>query len=1264
MNAETTPPQRPASQLAVSIAATLAMLAGSLVLLGWAFDVPLLKSLLPGWVSVKPNTAVAFLLIGFALRFYRPLATPQPRLSAALCGLARLCAWLVGLLGFATALEYLTGWNPGFDQWLFPEPAGAIGTSHPGRMAPDTALCFMLLAAAVRLGYTPRRAQGRRFLAALLGALVAIVALAALLTYFTPEVGAYGWGGLTIMAVPTASVFVLLGGTLSWSKWRESTADLPPESAAISGPRVWYAFLLVATLLAAGLVTVSTLVYRNYQRQSRAHAEQELMAVADLKISQIVQWRQERLNDADLLFSTPSIIRRALDTLAQPTNPGTRGNLTASLQPLLGGRAIQQVLLLDEQLQVVLAYPESAPAALAEPIRARAAQAQRTRQVVIADLHRDRDDDEVHLSYLIPLVTRGGTNREVPAAGSKPSPNDRSRGVVILTVNAEQRLYPWLRKWPSASGTAETLLVRRDGNSVVYLNELRHRTNTALRLSLPIAPGTRLPEALAAQGEEGVVDGLDYRGVRVLAGLRKIENSPWFLVAKVDQSELDAPLRRQAWLTGALVLVLLCAAVLGVALLGRQRALGLERAHHESDRKYRALFEQASVGVAQLDSHSGQFLSVNQRYAAMLGYTEEELLHTTFKNHTHPDDLPANLANMERLIAGEIRAFTMEKRYQRKDGALRWVSLTVSPLWAPGETPRHHVAVVQDITERKQAEALAQQEQALGHTLIDAVPGAFYMLDEQGRYVRWNAYQRDEIAGKPEAEMSGISALETIHPDDRALIQERIANVLVHGAVETVEGRVLLRGGPDYIWLLMTGRRVVLHGRPYLVGIGIDLTERKRAETALATERTLLRTLLDLLPSLIYVKDRASRFLMANVACARYMGAASPEALVGRTDAEFYPPEAADQFRRGEEQVLAGTPLVDQEERRELPDGTDQVLLTNKVPLRDHDGNIIGLVGASLEITERKRAEETLRRSEASLQAAQRIAHLGSWELDGTTNRLRWSEETCRIFGLPPDSFDGARDTFLQIVHPEDRAAVRAAYQQSVATRQPYSITHRLLLPDGQIKYVLEHCETLYTPAGQPLRSVGTVQDITERTRAELALREKEARFRTLVENIPQKVFLKDRQSRWLSVNENFARNLGLHPSDMEGKSDYDFFPPELAAKYQADDQRVMTSGQTEELEEPHELKGQKTWVHIIKVPVRNAQGEITGLFGIFWDITARKQNEAKLAEQLAELRGWHRVTLGREGRVVELKQEVNELLAGAGQPLRYADSKPTAPAP
>ena len=212
-----------AANVLAPAARSVAVLAGAAVLCGWAFDIDVLKSILPVWVSMKPNTALAFVLMGIALQLPEmPAARLDHPHAPHLLRLARACRWLVGLIGLLTLCEYAFGWNPGFDQWLFPEPTGTVATSNPGRMAPETALCFLLLAAAASLARLRLKTTVSLLMSMLLGALVTILALAALLTYFTPVLGAFGWWGKTVMAVHTAILFAALGADATLAGWRES----------------------------------------------------------------------------------------------------------------------------------------------------------------------------------------------------------------------------------------------------------------------------------------------------------------------------------------------------------------------------------------------------------------------------------------------------------------------------------------------------------------------------------------------------------------------------------------------------------------------------------------------------------------------------------------------------------------------------------------------------------------------------------------------------------------------------------------------------------------------------------------------------------------------------------------------------------------------------------------------------------------------------------------------------------------------------------
>ena len=395
---------------AVQSAGALAVLVGGLVLAGWTLDLAALKSLLPGWVSVKPNAALAFILTGIALL----LSTVNPQFSTASSRLARLCGWLSGLIGLLTLCEYAFGWNPGFDQWLFGEPAGTVGTSHPGRMAPDTALCFMLLAAGLENACDSRKTRWTLVALAILGSLVTTVALAAMLSYSTSALRTHGWWGLTMMAVPTAAVFAVLGVAMVLIAWRESTSatDRLMKPVVVSGSRVGFAFLLMFLLLAAGILATGAFSYRTYERHFRAGIEQQLSVITELKVAQIVQWRRERLADANYARRTAHATRCALDVLAQPASQATRQMFTDWLDALFADAHYEQALLLDERLNVGLVYPERTSGVLCEAAR-------RSAQEALSGRRSDEPRLEGRPLYRPDQTRPGGTDAE---HGPPPGP--------------------------------------------------------------------------------------------------------------------------------------------------------------------------------------------------------------------------------------------------------------------------------------------------------------------------------------------------------------------------------------------------------------------------------------------------------------------------------------------------------------------------------------------------------------------------------------------------------------------------------------------------------------------------------------------------------------------------------------------------------------------------------------------------------------------------------------------------------------------------
>jgi PAS domain S-box-containing protein len=269
--------------------------------------------------------------------------------------------------------------------------------------------------------------------------------------------------------------------------------------------------------------------------------------------------------------------------------------------------------------------------------------------------------------------------------------------------------------------------------------------------------------------------------------------------------------------------------------------------------RFRGIYEQAPLGIALLDSHSGRFLQLNPRYEQIIGRTEEQMVQLTFHDITYPEDLAEDLKNMELLLAGKIRSFQMEKRLVRGDGSLMWASLTVVPMWQAGETPMNHLAIVEDITERKAMEDMVRESEERFRAFMDNTPVYAWAKDEEGRFVYINK-ACEELHQMPFEEVRGKTNFD-ISP--KVLAQgywEADQKVLATGKpVSLVEQPTLSEQDPRY-WFTT---KFLFHDRRnsrFVGGVAIEITELKETEQALRSEQELLRNLIE-------VQENERRFL-------------------------------------------------------------------------------------------------------------------------------------------------------------------------------------------------------------------------------------------------------------------------------------------------------------------------------------------------------------------------------------------------------------------
>jgi PAS domain S-box-containing protein len=252
----------------------------------------------------------------------------------------------------------------------------------------------------------------------------------------------------------------------------------------------------------------------------------------------------------------------------------------------------------------------------------------------------------------------------------------------------------------------------------------------------------------------------------------------------------------------------------------------------ENEIKFKTIFDQAAIGIAEVDSNTGNFLRINGKFCKILGYTEVELQHTNFQSITHPDDLKKDLKYFQQMRSGTIREFELLKRYFRKDGQVVWVNLMITPLWKVGDTPSSHITVIEDVTARIEAELIAEEYQYRIESLINTIDGIVWESDPVTFDFTFISKKSEDILGYTAEEWLSSPSFwaDHVHPDDKDWVVDYCTVCTNNLEQHDFEYRMIAKGG-NIVWLRDIVNVIVEEGKAVLLrGIMIDITRNKQAE--------------------------------------------------------------------------------------------------------------------------------------------------------------------------------------------------------------------------------------------------------------------------------------------------------------------------------------------------------------------------------------------------------------------------------------------------
>ncbi len=530
----------------------------------------------------------------------------------------------------------------------------------------------------------------------------------------------------------------------------------------------------------------------------------------------------------------------------------------------------------------------------------------------------------------------------------------------------------------------------------------------------------------------------------------------------------------------------------------------VSEALRESEKKYREVVQNVKEVIFQTDA-AGLWVFLNQAWEEITGFSVEESMGQLFVNYVHPDDRQRNMELFEPLIMRKKDYCRHQIRYLTKDGGFRWVEVFARLGLNEENEITGTFGTLQDITERKLAEETLKNERTLFRTIIDLLPDAVYVKDLLGRKIIANPKEvqlvglgsEDEILNKTDFDLYPSELAIQTNEEDQLVLQSGKPILNYEGTILDQEGKIHSLLGSKVPLFDSNGK---ITG---IVGVSHDITERKQAEDALQVAHKSLTDILNAaLHTSIIATDVNGIITVFSKGAEKMLGYSAQELVGKQTPAIVHlesevanrSKELSIEFKRpiqGFEVFVSKAKIQEHEERTWTyirKDGTSISVNLIITAIRDTKNEITGFLGIANDITERKQAEEELKRISTRLAMATNAGGIGVWEMDLTTNALFADEQLFRLFGVEKTSVNDGNEAWLNTIHPDDADRVSAEIQMAIRNEKQFDTEFRVCWPSGAIHTIRSMAILQNDDSGTPIQMIGVDWDITEQKKTEAVL--------------------------------------------------------------------------------------------------------------------------------------------------------------------------------
>jgi PAS domain S-box-containing protein len=710
----------------------------------------------------------------------------------------------------------------------------------------------------------------------------------------------------------------------------------------------------------------------------------------------------------------------------------------------------------------------------------------------------------------------------------------------------------------------------------------------------------------------------------------------------------------------------------------------------ESEQKYHQILD-SIADMVLVKGPQSKIIWANQAFRDYYGMSEEELQGIVDAPFTNPDHTLQYIQDDTFVFETGQTLEIREEPATRYDGEVRLFSTVKTPIRNADDRITMTVGVSRDMTERKLAEEAVKASENKYRNLVETSQDIIWSVDAMGCFTFLNpavryiyGYEPEEMLGRP---FSDFAPPEQIQKDLKAFARLLAGeSIFQHESVQIAKD-----GSIKYLMFNAIGLFDKAGNILGTTGTATDITDRKLAEqalqhanaelerrveartaelqqtfAALSASETKFRTIAATIPGTLFQFCNRDGIWQVDYASDRIFDISGLTAAEMMRDLNIFiariHPEDLESYIASVNEAITNLSLWHYEGRLIKPDGEICWLQGDSMPTRSENGEIV-FCGVLFDITDRKVAETAIRESQRQLQEAQRLAHVGNWELDAATGTVTWSEELFRIFGLEPAATAPTREQQIAQIHPEDLELWYTEVQRGVDFGIPFDFDFRIYRPDRSLRYLNSVGKAETDTNDRVIKLFGTAIDITDSKVAEAALRDAAAeledrvRDRTaelsqvvaqleqeigdrklaetelqhaqkfmesVLQTLPVGVVAKEAEElRFVLWNPVAEQLLGFPAAEVMGKNDYDFFPKEQADFLTSKDREVLNSGQLVDIaeEEIQTRTGESRIFHTKKTAILDREGKPQYLLAITEDITDRKRGELALRESSAQLK-------------------------------------------